>query len=1215
MNKDIILKSNENNTNPFEDVLSGLVNQIAKYDVFDFIARIAGLNILSLNQNKTILTDTLMQNILSHPYDDYCSSFKMSDKKFSSIIDELNNTSLAFSIDPCENTVVQNIMFAGNNYRVFNGIDYTPAYNMQSLIRVLFFYHNSFAFDYLEKVHILFTLLLTISEEIACKSNIDLSTAKYSEEKKVIIPPGKAVRENAEYIKIPLSRIEKLIAGKFPTEELLTEFAESNTGDINNRPFYIKPFLKDSKSNNIIVLNVTLLPAFAFYKAIEWAEQFKVKDELLRKYNDYLWLESKKALTSLGHHKINEKAYSLDCLSNDYYKEAIFTVYNNQLLFVFYMCDDGADYSKGQIHTNYPDNRHSSLFNDRLIGFKDKLKKLGAKKEDTYFLIVLSSFGRSISVGIDYLPFGYKPISLNPFELHCVEINEREETAFLPRYIRAKSLLNTMMTGIFSELNTICIYTSNHNSFYISDDIDLNETQVFFPSGDSIEYITCALEKENRSLIDAYDGNKTEVILFDKTRNIFIEDQLFNPMYLALCIIYDNVIFWIKTEEFTEYEQIDPLYSLVDCISYWLSECKDIIERFVFPYAVYTLNISLKGDLTTYYYEKKETIPFADCIDYSIVQNHISILFSPEAFRNLNQNNNEQERKLCQFILGIFDNISLENQDYTICLNSVFNNPLKKKFYSFDYENKPYYKPIKNENHRLVKKEDEDYISDLLGKELLKSGEWQIGVVKDSQKNKTTNTVVAWLYDQLISKINDYSPDNMLEAIYQDLEETLYNLMILEKRYYSDILCYPEKEELFLETYNNLNKTSLALKFLIEYVTARPSSGVKPFGIGQYEELLAFCSLIIDWAYKGDLFRFGIVNTPIEFLRSKRIGMKHDEFIDMYQYSNTYRNRQLKYDSSYSIRKTYSLNNQDFNEDLENAFTCEFGYSYSEFIQVIATMITLNQGEIITITRTDAIKELLSLNSCLKERLINNVLDNITYCQRKDYLKLPDGYNKEDAYPWRFNRQYSFNRRPVLQRGNSLIWGNRQLYHMTEYITDLIYIGKFKSKSEEMKSLCGKISKNRGACFNELIYEMLKDMNTFSVFANVKKINGKRIAESGKDLGDIDILIIDSITKKIIVTEVKNFRFSRNPHEIKQEYEKMFKDKEKPCFATKHKKRTQWVKDHINDVILGYKLEDSDWTVTSLFIVNQPLISQHIYNEQIKCISKAELSIDAIREV
>lgn len=39
----------------------------------------------------------------------------------------------------------------GTNYRVFNGIDSTLAYNLQALIKILFQYQNNFDEEYLKK--------------------------------------------------------------------------------------------------------------------------------------------------------------------------------------------------------------------------------------------------------------------------------------------------------------------------------------------------------------------------------------------------------------------------------------------------------------------------------------------------------------------------------------------------------------------------------------------------------------------------------------------------------------------------------------------------------------------------------------------------------------------------------------------------------------------------------------------------------------------------------------------------------------------------------------------------------------------------------------------------------------------------------------------------------------------------------------------------------
>ena len=252
----------------------------------------------------------------------------------------------------------------------------------------------------------------------------------------------------------------------------------------------------------------------------------------------------------------------------------------------------------------------------------------------------------------------------------------------------------------------------------------------------------------------------------------------------------------------------------------------------------------------------------------------------------------------------------------------------------------------------------------------------------------------------------------------------------------------------------------------------------------------------------------------------------------------------------------------------------------------------------------------------LSEEAVNGIFEDICLTERDDFLKLPPEFRKEDVYPWRFNRAYSFNRRPVIMRESTMIWGNRQLYHMLMYVTDLIYEGKISTKNDKMSTLIGRISDDRGRRFNKLIADILSDMEVFVIDSNVDKINKQSVAdEKGNTLGDIDVLIIDREKQRIYVAEVKDFNFSRNPYEIQQEYQKMFVDGKKKCYATKHARRVDWVKEHIEDVKLHYKLVDVTWNIYGLFIVSEPLISTQVYHQKLEVISRAELSVERIRRI
>lgn len=1202
--------------------LKNIVNEIKKYDVYDVLARISGLNLLSFNQNKSVLLDAMIAAIICKEESVYSSTYKMSAGKFKKIFDRINQTDLAMAIDPNENAFYQNVMLV-NNYIVFNGIDNTPAYNLQMLIDILFNYENEFPEEYIQKMRKLMAFILEVSDGIARKINIKECEIVSNEEKKVIVPNSETVNECAEYTVLNGQSVCSFFED-YPDliEKIIISFGGGNIGSMNNRPFYSKPFVKNSRDDTIILLNVSLLPNFLFFQSLRIASEFGIKDKVINRYNNFVWWNCGKSLKTLGHHKIKESMLGIQLINNAYYKECIVSVYNNQLMIVIYMCDDGYNYSKDTMHSEYPDERHFLLFEKRIQYLNEKIQENSIARNSIYFLLVVNGFGRGLRVRIEKNSFGHAKLQLNPFELHCISVNERKKENFIPKYVRAKEKVNTNMPNFFSELNAISIYTSNHYSFYLNDDFDLQNTALLIAPGDSIDYINQAIRNEDVVLIDSYeDGWKTKVVLCDKKRHIYTEESMLEIKKSTLCIRYSNCVIWITSGEIKEKADFNLYYSIMDTISYWLSECKDIIEDMDLLDTLFHFSITLDGDKKAYYYAPQENISVSDLIHVEIIGRHYNLVWSPNAYSQMSCKTNAKEKELCHFLLEILNNNTYEGINYEKRLDKLFDNPMRRKIYSLDFQNKPYYKPIFFTENRVVRQEDEDYLSDIIGKQILQSEKWTYGVIPDEKRTTIANEVVGMLYKMLQEEIAVLNQEHLVEIIYSDLEEVLYKTKLAEKTYAYELACYPEKEENYIKEYNNLHQTSLALKFMMEYVAAKPPKGETVLGIEKYEYLLAICSLIIEWAYRNDLFHYNIFNTPVEILRSGRIGMRQDEFYTMYQYGDKYRREQLYYNSSSEFRKKYTINQQDYSDALNDAFQSERGYSFDQFCKLIMGMIEYGndkkEQEIFIVSKDEFLKYMIQFDGILSKEISIAILKDICLTEREDFLKLPTKYRKEDVYPWRFNRAYSFTRRPVIIRKNDIIWGNRQLYHMLLYVTNLIYEGKISTKDEKMSSLLGQISDERGRQFNNLIVDILADMKTFLIYPNVDKINKKFIAdENGNTLGDIDVLIIDNEKQQIYVAEVKDFNFSRNPYEIQLEYQKMFVDSDKKkCYATKHTKRVDWVKNHLNDLKIHYHLPDVEWKVCGIFIVSEQLISTHVYHQKIEVISKAELSIERIRNI
>lgn len=398
------------------DELKDISDEIKKYDVYDVLARISGLNLMPHNQNKSVLLDSLIAGIICEEENTYNSTYKMSAGKFKKLIGKINETNLTLSIDPNENAFYQNVMLM-DNYTVFNGIDNTPAYNLQMLIDILFNYENDFPKEYNQKIGRLMMLILGLSEEIARKISIKECEIVSDEGKYVVIPDSEKVKEYAECVVFDEQRIQLFLKDYSDLlEEIIMPFGSGNVGSMNNRPFYSKPFVRNCRDNTIILLNVSLLPNFLFFQALKIASEFGIKDKVINRYNNYVWRDCRKSLEALGHHKIKESMLGIELINNAYYKECIVNVYNNQLMLTVFVCDDACDYSERTMHSEYPDEKHTLLFEKRMKYFFEKMQENAIARNDIYCLLIISGFGRGMGLRVAKNLSKYKSLQLNDIE-------------------------------------------------------------------------------------------------------------------------------------------------------------------------------------------------------------------------------------------------------------------------------------------------------------------------------------------------------------------------------------------------------------------------------------------------------------------------------------------------------------------------------------------------------------------------------------------------------------------------------------------------------------------------------------------------------------------------------------------------------------------------------------------------------------------------------
>jgi hypothetical protein len=230
----------------------------------------------------------------------------------------------------------------------------------------------------------------------------------------------------------------------------------------------------------------------------------------------------------------------------------------------------------------------------------------------------------------------------------------------------------------------------------------------------------------------------------------------------------------------------------------------------------------------------------------------------------------------------------------------------------------------------------------------------------------------------------------------------------------------------------------------------------------------------------------------------------------------------------------------------------------------------------------------------------------LTLYPRKDFLN-PDHFNRSDVYPWRMSRALSYLRRPLLIKYINdechICWGMRHIFASLKYLLYSTVDGRLQDsyQSKKMREFLGQNKHNDGKTFNQKVYDSFIANENIIVKQTVKKIGKYRIGYPNNALGDIDVLIINKNSKKIVVIECKDLGIARNAIEISRELEYLFVDKEKQVSTmTKHLRRVYWISDNINLVLNTFNILDHKrWKVDSFILVSSEMMAPHFHRSKV----------------
>ena len=1156
-----------------------LVKYFESYDALDIVSKFGAMNLEFCNQNKNLLTSYisivgLLKMNSGKP--------KASNKTIQNIISDLNQSNILPIIqDPSESPFIENV-YLDKEYKVFNGINNSSAYYVNSIIELLLYRKTGLDETFKQHYLKLIKAALVISDCVFHRAGLTQTFEKeHYESNDLLYTNNLSVYQQSLFFS--KKEISQIIS-----EEDFSKYFLCNCEDMDidkclkdEFPFYYFAPLLNCKEK-VLLIDPTCISIFIKNLGLRLGNEYGCLEYYLKCFYEATFdysIEKCKMLSGIFPYSENkilvEKA--------EKYRYEAYLVGNKIVLMVAIACDN--------LYKNPFGNNGDMLFK---TVFK-KLKETGYEKENVYTIILLGSYDGKSAFFSNYR-FVNSPVILPCSDVDIIQINEKLNPFFIENF---SHFLNYYFPGdsismVFSTTNLIAVLNEKDYDFYFSDDVNVRENFLNLGFDFIYPYYIKAI-KEQQESVAVYDGVNVPIKLIKYDDNVYFPNPIICPIsnVKPLCTRIGKGSFWVVSK-FTDEHGL--LISRVIC--YWINQISEQLSKKV---------------NRTYYIQVEEDKN--DTAIYKIGEARCLLNYKRSYIESFANSDNRNEITMTANVLDALSLLDDHIKEKMVEYSRVQN---KKIIYTINVEENPLVKPI-SINLPPMRKSN-IYISmldDKMGEYIGRENNLGYGMILEPKIVLTK--IVNKLYADFELFMSKYDWESAILKCYLYSEKLVSELLLYNDNTKHQLILYPEHKIDIEKNLNEINTSSMSIRFVVEYLAAIRTLGTTTIDDVDIQYAISLVASTVKWAKLCDSFEYGLVD-KINYLKSKRIGYDHskiDEFNSLLSDVSFYDTTHVVSNINYQP-KTFPLK-----DEINQAYLFEHGFTIQQMMSGITAALAFGEAQNNEI-KSSTIEELIDfIHHNDKINITDDIFIKIINFLSLDYRgKYYDGVIKNrELHPWKYNREWSLMRKPFIRRNGKLFWGNRMLYHSYLFILQTIHNGKepsHKTGKDSIMVLNGKMLGFIGDDFNDYCFDYLKEkIPELKYDKCVKSINNKKIEnKKGETLGDVDILAIDLAKKKIYLIETKRFYYSRDPSELDAEIKKMFVGyKNKKSFLSLELNRKKWFEEHINDVLAHYGLTGSDWKVRYTFLTYKPLISARFTKNNINNTYLKEISLRYLRNL
>lgn len=1155
---------------------------------------------------------------------------------------------IADAEDPFDYPFTESIAFDNGAYTVFPGNNPESAtFVMRHVAKAILSEEAYSDPSFADKARSLIRAALTISNELARRAGLVHGMEPTSKFRGPIIVPGSSdlsrLKSAASFQEPELTSLLERQGLKLEALERLVLPFGSITVDsfrLADGPVISRPILH--AEDKFVVANPESLLSAARHQVVCLALELGVQDELARRYNAAVW---ETAVETLRYMSIRPLSLASDCSTvSPCFQDALLSFDTDKLVYVALVTDALTDYNPEEVSGYWEATGLGRRIDARLLATQHYILSSPEPPNELLILFLSQGFGRSVMVGSSGgdRAINSPLVGLTVDDLETIAQLEGPDPLTLWKFGRAaQRIRQELMIGPTSMLNEFFYYRKRDYGYYLTD--DQTPTFMVFAEGGAGKLRRELIHKRNWHAVVSHSGDgAVEVTNLHDTRAapVYGPRDILKGKLEMLVEGLPLPVWIIQSPKVGADNSLYVFYAqFAELIAYWLWQFTPSlsapISAVTFKHSRLLIQLYLYPDEAWDKRQSSGLSAIKDVLSVHSDQNTGAITLEIRAgvIEHLYSADNRGERDFMRLVLrGINELLPTQNRnalsDEAITTILDLHAPLgiKKKMLLIAPDSELDLDPRGLPRARKVHKSDDNELLDELGKHLQGKEGLKVGPIPDHERTKLLQKVVEYYYSELQKLVASLQPEGLLEWLITyheaNVNATAHHKQSLPTR----LACFssvPEIFEVIEREFPEDTNAALASRFVIEYVVARPPSGLRPMSLDLYDRLQALAKQLFNFGFESDLIYFNLADIKMSLLPSGRLGTDRDlfdkareEFLAVFtsgRIARSTRSFELHWkESRTTIEAPDASPEPDAFARIDKAAEAEFGHSITELGRLMFYAAKLGQEIDPAVARLplDELYDVLRDGLKWTREKVVSAVDFLSLGPRPDFLIPPAPHAKWSVLPWRFNRSYSYVRRPFLRRANGkiteVLWGPRHLYVAWINLMNLCVSGRIiESRSREMLELMSEINNERGEAFNNKVAETLLANTKLIVKSKVSRIGRLPISGTSGTLGDIDVLVADRRRRRLIPIECKDLAVARTAHEMANEITNLFLGHgRKKSYIEKHNNRVLWLRAHIQEVLDWLGISDlKRWKVEPLVVVNQELFSPFLHSSPMRVIS------------